>query len=296
MAWFLFIDESGQDGHESPYEVLAGIAISDESLWSLVKEIHDSELAHFGRRYSGGPSELKGRKILKTKTFKLAQLNCQVLPHEVPTLAKESLDDGATNSSVRHLKGLALAKIDYVSDVFSHCDRFGCKIFASVVEQNAPQTTSGGLRKDYTYLFQRFFYFLEDESTSTGTPQRGIIVFDELDKSRSHILIDQAHRYFKETATGRARASLIIPEPFFVHSDLTTGVQLADLVAYCISWGFRTSQMHKPKRAELAPYVNQIARLRYLATRPMHGNPNFEIWSIAHIDDLRTYAERLDDH
>ncbi len=25
-------------------------------------------------------------------------------------------------------------------------------------------------------------------------------------------------------------------EPFFVHSDLTTGVQVADLIAYYISW------------------------------------------------------------
>jgi uncharacterized protein DUF3800 len=29
MAWFLFIDESGQDHREAPYEVLAGVAIED---------------------------------------------------------------------------------------------------------------------------------------------------------------------------------------------------------------------------------------------------------------------------
>ena len=50
------------------------------------------------------------------------------------------------------------------------------------------------------------------------------------------LLIDQMHRYFEETAVGRHRASRIIPEPFFVHSDLTTGVQIADLLAYVISW------------------------------------------------------------
>ena len=53
------------------------------------------------------------------------------------------------------------------------------------------------------------------------------------------LLIDQMHRYFEETALGRHRASRIIPEPFFVHSDLTTGVQIADLLAYVISWRFR---------------------------------------------------------
>ena len=41
------------------------------------------------------------------------------------------------------------------------------------------------------------------------------------------------------------RATLIIAEPFFVHSDLTTGVQIADLIAYCISWGLRFGRMTK---------------------------------------------------
>jgi hypothetical protein len=145
-----------------------------------------------------------------------------------------------------------------------------------------------GLRKDYAYLFERFFYFLEDNQRS----EQGIIVFDELEKSMSHLLVEQCHRYFKETAIGRARANLIIPEPFFVHSDLTTGIQIADLAAYCISWGFRMSAMKKPARPELAEYARQIASLRHRAIRDRRGNPNFEIWSIAHVSDLRTSVER----
>ena len=118
------------------------------------------------------------------------------------------------------------------------------------------------------------------------------MVFDELEKSQSHILIDQMHRYFVGTAVGRHRATRIISEPFFVHSDLTTGVQIADLAAYVISWGFRTARMTKPARNELSQLVNKIAHLRYRAVRNRHGNPDFEIWSFAHIRDLRTQAER----
>ena len=98
-----------------------------------------------------------------------------------------------------------------------------------------------------------------------------------------------------ETAVGRHRSRSIVPEPFFVHSDLTTGVQIADLIAYVISWGFRTAQMTKPARGELAGYARQVARLRYRTTRNRMGNPNFEIWSFAHITDLRTRSERQDD-
>jgi hypothetical protein len=292
MAWFLFVDESGQDHRESPYEVLAGVAVKDETLWSLIKGLNEAEISHFGRRYSAGIRELKGTKILKKKTFSLAQLNCQVLPDEVPILARESLDDGARYNSIRHLKAQALAKLAYVSDLFSICREKQCKVFASVVETDAPQTTGDGLRKDYAYLFERFFYFLEDQIGLTGRDQQGIIVFDELEKTKSHILIDQAQRYFKDTATGRHRSSLIIPEPFFVHSDLTTGVQVADLVAYVISWGFRTSGMQKPGRPELAAYSNLVSSMRYRAVRSVNSNDQWEIWSIAHIKDLRTNFER----
>ena len=93
---------------------------------------------------------------------------------------------------------------------------------------------------------------------------------------------------------GQHRAARIIFEPFFVHSELTTGVQIADLVAYVISWGFRISQITKPARAELASFAQQVADLRYHAVRERLGNPQFGIWSFAHISDLRTRSERDD--
>ncbi len=71
-----------------------------------------------------------------------------------------------------------------MTDVFDICAKFKCKVFASVVETDAPNTTSDGLRKDYGYLFERFFYFLEDGKP----PEHGIIVFDELEKAKSHLL------------------------------------------------------------------------------------------------------------
>lgn len=53
--------------------------------------------------------------------------------------------------------------------------------------------------------------------------------------------------------------------------------------------------MSEPGRAELAPYTAQLARMRYRAIRNRQGNPYFEIWSVAHITDLRTNLERLDE-
>ena len=287
MAWFLFVDESGHDGSASPYEVLAGVAIQDRTVREVIQRLHQAEIHSFGRRYSAGPRELKGRVLLKRKVYRHRDLDAEVDEKRIPELARTALDDGA-GADARMLKALAIAKLNYVAAVFDICAELGCRAFASIVETDALPTASGGLRKDYSYLFERFFYFLEDHAAG----EQGIVVFDELEKSQSHLLIDQMRRYFSETAVGRLRSNHIIPEPFFVHSDLTTGVQIADLVAYVISWGFRTSRMNKPARAELSQFSAQVANLRYRATRNRLDNPEFGIWSFAYITDLRTQAER----
>lgn len=267
--------------------MLAGVAIHDQALREVIDQLHQAEIRAFGRRYSDGKRELKGRVLLKNKVYRQKGMGVQVDQAEIPALAQAALDCGA-QADTRMLKALAIAKVAYVDSVFQICTQLGCRAFASIVETDARPTVAGGLRKDYAYLFARFFYFLEDNAAE----EQGIVVFDELEKSQSHVLIDQMRRYFAKTAVGLQRANRIIPEPFFVHSDLTTGVQIADLVAYVISWGFRTAQMTKPPRYELRSLVDQVAKLRYRATRHRQGNPEFEIWSFAHITDLRTQAER----
>ncbi len=284
MAYFLFVDESG--GQEAP-NVLAGMAIEDSDLWNLVLALQDAEIHNFGRRYSTGEREIKAKKLLKAKTFRLAKCEIEFSENEQKELAKKALDSGET-AGKRELTALARAKLKYVQDVLEICARFHCRAFASIVDKNSPIPSPAALRKDYSYLFERFFYFLEDKDTEC----QGIIVFDELEKSKSHILVDQMDNYFKKTGKGRQRASQIIPEPFFVHSDLTTGIQIADLIAYIISWGLRFEGMKEPKRDELKDFVEQVLRLRTKAVREIEGHPNYTIWSLAYIPDLRSRGEK----
>lgn len=286
MGHFLFVDESGHDRKASPYEVLAGIAVEDRVLWDLISDLHAAEVRCFGARYSKGSDELKGTNILKTKVFRHAALSAVVPEAERASLARFALENGA-RAHAAHLKALALAKLAYVRSVFDICRKHRCRAFASVVETDAPATGTDGLRKDYAYLFERFYYYLED----LGAAQVGSVVFDELEKSKSHLLVDQMQRYFRELATGRMRARLVVPEPFFVHSDLTTGIQIADLIAYVISWAYRTGAMSKPARPELAEFADQVGRLRYDTSREVNGEP-LRIRGFAHISDLRTRVER----
>jgi len=105
--------------------------------------------------------------------------------------------------------------------------------------------------------------FLEGQRLNPKTDGRPDSRSDELERSQSHLLVDQMARYFSHEGRGEARAGRVVPEPFFVHSHLTTGVQLADLVAYTIAWNVRVGKMTRPARLELDPLGQIVSRLRY---------------------------------
>lgn len=296
MAWLLFIDESGIDRRNSPYEVLAGVAVQDSRIWSLITDIHEAEVELFGQRISAADMELKARKLLKAKTFRLAGETGAIDPPERTRLAQACLAEGrrareaGQPAKVTRLQlvALAQAKIEFVRRVFELCVRHQVRSIASIVDKDAPRPPDGSfLRKDYAYLFERFFYFLEEQPNL----EQGFVVFDELEKSRSHVLVGQMTEYFKRTNKGRLRAGRIVPEPLFVHSDLTSLIQVADLVAYVVVWGLRVGKMTRPAREELEPLVDVVLQLRHRATRDLDGGPFF-VWSFAVIDDLRPEIEK----
>ena len=279
MSIMFFMDESGQDRGDSPYEVLAGVAIDDKNLWSLVCDIHALELQIFGTRYSADENELKARKLLKRKTTRHA-LQSPPIEDKVQRAiwAKNCLVDGA-NAKRHEITAFAQAKMDYAKSVLLLCNKYRCKVFAAIINDYAKIGADVEmLRKDYVYLFERFYYYLQYRKDETG-----IIVFDELEKSQCHMLVKQITNYYKKTAKGQLRSNLLIPEPFFVHSDLTTGVQIADLVAYIISWSFRYGALEKEKRDDLTEYIDIIKSMRYREIIDQEDGTPVEYWSIFYI-------------
>jgi hypothetical protein len=113
-------------------------------------------------------------------------------------------------------------------------------------------------------------------------------VFDEVEKSQSHILLGQMSEYFLKTVKGRARSGRILPEPFFVHSDLMTGIMLADLVAYIVSFNIRLLRMSNPRRGELDFLGEKVKRLR---PHPIERG-GYWVAAFKFINDLRTLQER----
>lgn len=287
MAYLLFVDSSGQDRRESPFEVLAGIALRDADVWPLVRDLGELEEHHFGLRWLERPSDWKARELLKRKTFRLARGSAPLTVAERRELARSCLEHGAA-ASPEALAALAQAKIAFVEDALRALSRSRGRVFATMVPRDAPRSTLAGFRKDYAYLFERFSYFLEDQ----GAEERGMVVFDGMDRSRGDQLIDEMRRCFGETRKGQRRAERIIPEPLFANGELTAVLQLVDVAAYIVNWGLRFGPMDQETREELEPFSQAVRDLRYRARREVDGNRDFGVWSITVVSDLRTREER----
>ena len=136
MAYFLFVDESGQDRKSTPYEVLAGVAVQDVALWDLIQEIQQVEHKYFGSFYRERQRELKAKTLLKAKTYRLAAQLPQIDDEATQRFAQACLADGA-NAGKIHLTALAQAKIRYVGEVFRLCKQYDCNVFASVIDYQA---------------------------------------------------------------------------------------------------------------------------------------------------------------
>ncbi len=64
MTWLLFLDESGHDHRQMPYEVRGGVALHAGEVWPFVQDVQRLELQCFGIQLSEFQKELKGCKLL----------------------------------------------------------------------------------------------------------------------------------------------------------------------------------------------------------------------------------------
>src|SRR6266496_592474 len=72
MSWLLFLDESGHDHKNMPYEVRGGIALHASQLWPFVQAMQRLELDCFGCHLHQYRCELKGASLLDRKRYRFA--------------------------------------------------------------------------------------------------------------------------------------------------------------------------------------------------------------------------------
>ena len=52
MSWLLFLDESGHDHHNTPYEVHGGFALHTRKLWPFISAVRTLQQSIFGLTYA----------------------------------------------------------------------------------------------------------------------------------------------------------------------------------------------------------------------------------------------------
>ncbi len=264
MSWLLFMDESGHDHKTMPYEVRGGVAVNVGKLWDLVRSIQQAEFDAFGCRLSDYGSEIKGSKLLDKKRLKFAQQRDWMVDDERRKHARIFLTKGLEQQTPTRVEFSAYgqASLHLARAVFQALRANNAKLFASVVPPTIEKPdgfeAEEYLRKDHVFLLERFFYFLEAQSS------HGVLVFDSVDHGADQKFVRQIERYFTATRTGVYRTQWIVPVPLFVSSAMSYVIQAADLCIYCLNWGFRLPSlgMDASVRQEIAdefgPWLNSL--------------------------------------
>jgi len=239
MSYLFFIDESGHDHKNTPYEVRGGVAIHASNLWAFIQAFQDLEEACFGTQLSAFNIELKGSRLLERKRFKHAAQGeiLDDLARRKHALGFLHHGQNRTSPSEVEFRAFGQACLEMARGIFRLLEAHRAKIFAAAVPRTTknPKTsiTAEYLRKDQVYLLQRYFTFVHSKN------ETGLLIFDETDDSADLHFIRQVERYFTRTSTGRFRSTAIVPVPLFVNSDLTRAIQAADVCIYALNWGFR---------------------------------------------------------
>jgi len=256
MSWFLFLDESGHDHRNAPYEVTGGIALNITELWRFTQCVQALELRCFGCRLRSFGTEIKGHRLLDKDRFRWAAqmppLDEQGMRAAVISFLRKGRERYAPSGPTRlEFTAYGQASLAFVDGVFDLLRDHGALVFAAAIPRGArrPDNLRAEifLRKDFVFLAERYYYHLY------GTDDRGIYVMDETQEQEDWEFYRQLERYFLRTAKGQERSDRVIPCPFLVRSHMSYPVQVADVVVYVLNHGFRIADrgMDAPVRDEI---------------------------------------------
>jgi hypothetical protein len=230
MSYLFFIDESGHDHKNTPYEVRGGVVFHAKELWNFIQAFRT--------------------RLLERKRFKHASQGelLDDLARRKHALGFLNHGRQGTQPSEIEFRAYGQACLEMARGIFRLLRTHKAKVFAAVVPRTTkkPRTFKAEefLRKDQVFLLERYFNYVHAQS------ETGLLVFDETDKSTDQHFIRHIERYFTKTAPGRSTS--IVPVPLFVSSDLTRAIQAADVCIYAINWGFRVPKgMDSEHREEI---------------------------------------------
>lgn len=285
MSWLLFMDESGHDHKQLPYEVRGGVAIHAGKVWAFVQKLQELEMDSFGVHLSEYKSELKGHKLLDKDRFGWAE---QMPPMDRDVrhkFCRAFLTKGLERKSPlrEEFAAYGQACMKMAVGVFGLLEAHSAVLFAAAIKRGVKPPEDYDrpehLRKDQVFLLERFFYFLESKR------EHGILVMDEIDKAEDRRFVRRLQSYFRETSTGKHRSQWIVPTPFFVASDMAYPVQVADLCIYCVNWGFRVGSMNEPTRTEIESRFGPLLKRIEFKGDGYRDGATFKCFGVVYVPD-----------
>lgn len=285
MSWLFFLDESGHDRKNLPFEVRGGVAIHASKLWSFILAVRTLEQSLFGGYLHEYGSEIKGSKLLVKDRFKWEKQGPRMEASQLRSHALNFLNASRQGKSPRRDEFTAYGQacIRMADGIIDLLQSHNARVFASVIPRTAapPGPEFEYPRKDTVFLLERYFYFLSEQR------EMGLLVMDGSDKHADRRFMKRVERYFADSATGKHRTRWIVPAPLFVESDMAYGVQVADLCIYCINWGYRNGRIVGPVRPEIEAFAWRIEHLIWKGSVQRSGKV-FKTESIVFVPDPYT--------
>ena len=294
MSWLLFLDESGHDHKNMPYEVRGGIALHASKLWGFIQGMQRLEVDSFGAHLALYRKELKGSTLVDRKRFGFAAQDAPMSDESRQKHCRAFLTKGLEKKvpSRSEFTAYGQACLEMARGIFQLLRDHEAILFAAAIPARIrkPSTVEAEeyLRKDHVFLLERFFYLLEEKK------EHGMLVMDELETTADRRFVRRLEAYFTKTVAGRYRTAWIVPTPFFVSSDMTYPVQAADLCIYCTNWGFRLPAlgMDATARQEIAKEFGPwLSQLQYRGQAYREGKV-FETYGIVYVPDPYTPTPR----
>jgi hypothetical protein len=193
-----FIDESYRsDNTDNPKTTFGAVLIERERYRDLDKGVFELK-QHFFKVQRGFDLELKGRFLLGERKI--------ILPKNR----------------------------EFIRQVLSLLKEHNVTVFA-VVQDGIQNMTS--LKTDANYLPNLYRHILRriNSFAETTSPEKLVsLVFDGIDDATNHKIGRQIYNYFYLHRWGQGAKNILF-HPFFADSKISAGIELADILAYCVN-------------------------------------------------------------
>lgn len=244
--YFLYLDESGQRGFPATGKLDPGSPRDDKSIYVLCGlTLFDGRWDRFN--YPIESTKLRLINKIKARTGVALDLhNAEI--HSV------SVRIPKRRSAHPFLSRLEPTEIDeLVSTYFDQLSAQHMRIIAVVFDKRYVNDYDGNRlhRTSYEFMLERFQNYLRFYHTR----HMGVVVIDDTSK-QLNLSLAEKHSFVRRNGTSSGlHLYNIVEAPFFVPSEMSNGIQLADLCAYTLFKGFRSGNLSDPLFRKLVPHL-----------------------------------------